>query len=105
MFDTGSFFVSTWKQAFKELKPLISQFLQAYHKLLHSKKIRKLDYGYKMIISWSIFCLMDDLYRVNKLIKLSHFMKALASDSVIIKDSIKTIPLLIFMSSYICYIL
>ena len=38
MFATGSFFVViTLKQALKELnvKPLISQFLHAYHQLLH----------------------------------------------------------------------
>ena len=39
MFAAGLFFVvvSTLKQALKE-EPSISQFLQAYHRLLHSKK-------------------------------------------------------------------
>ena len=32
------FDVSTLKQALKNVKPMISQFLQPYHLLLHSKK-------------------------------------------------------------------
>ena len=44
---------------------------------------------------------MEDVYRVNKLIRLSHFMKrlklkTLASDGVIKKDNVKTIPLLVY---------
>ena len=42
MFATGSFFVViSLKQALKELnvKHLISQFLQAYHQLLHLKSV------------------------------------------------------------------
>ena len=42
MFATGSFFVViTLKQVLKELnvKPLIFQFLQVYHQLLHLKSV------------------------------------------------------------------
>ena len=37
-------------------------------------KIRKVDYVWSRVTRSSIFCSMEDLYRVNKLIRLPHFM-------------------------------
>ena len=86
------------------VKPLLSQFLQAYNELLRAKK----GTG---ITSRSVSCSMDDLYRVNKLIRLSHFMigfkadiNSLASDGVIKKDYVNSIAHLL-CPSHICYIL
>ena len=54
-----------------------------------------------MIISRSILCSMDDLYRVNKAVQFYDLLKrlklkTLASDCVIKKDNVKTLPLFIY---------
>ena len=61
-----------------------------------------MDYGWNRITSSSILCSMEDLYRVNKLIRLPIHdplktlkLKTLASDCVIKKD-VTTKPLLIY---------
>ena len=62
-----------------------------------------MDYGWNRVTSSSILCSMEDLYRVNKLIRLPPFhdplttlkLKTLVSDCVIKKD-VTTMPMLIY---------
>ena len=61
------FYVSTLKQA-------LNFSIFAAISLAVAFKRRKVDYGYNRIASSSILCSMEDVYRVNKLIRLPHFM-------------------------------
>ena len=89
------FFVITLKQALNELnvKPLISQFLQAYHQLLHLKNVNW-TMG-NTITSRSISRSIDDLYRVYKLIRLSVPFHARISRSVENAENRKHLPLMV----------
>ena len=67
------FDVSTLKQAVKYCKTFDFSVFEAISLAVAFKR-RKVDYGWNRITSSSILCSMEDLYRVNKLIRLPHFM-------------------------------
>ena len=63
----------TLKQALKECKTFDFPVFAAISLAVAFKR-RKVDNVWNRITSSSILCFMEDLYRVNKLIRLPHFM-------------------------------
>ena len=69
------FVVSTLKQVFKECKTFdFPVFLQTYHWPLHSKEVGWTIGRIGKPEGLPMVCSMENLYRVSKLIRLSHFI-------------------------------